>query len=311
MEHKIHFKNEPFMAIVQGKGEKPITCIPVVYDHPFNFGLGIVFENGDGQIWGLVSPRNMITAWRGTEVLRLLNKIEFGTLSAAYYSGERNLNDSDRKRVKQVIDIIGKKAYDKIMSMPIPEKIIEAMIECQSDEFKPDLYPITDEVRVGTIKWREEFFELGIKHPFDVDAEDEKNARTIKKFSRLLNSYATSKKLPKECLGMNYVKGALLTILEKKGSEKYPDYTLIALAGVIGDLAVSDFATMILPSGASISKYEMDKRKEESIVKSAKWMHIGWGNPSFNVFRKRKAFSLEEAITLLKSLLLEYFPNPS
>ena len=72
-EAKIHFRNQPFMARVDGQGEEPIECTPVVYDTPSTCGVGVLFEDGRGQTWGLLSPRNLIAAWRGTEVLRRLD----------------------------------------------------------------------------------------------------------------------------------------------------------------------------------------------------------------------------------------------
>ncbi len=149
-KHKIHFKNEPFMARVSGKGEEPIQCTPVVYDERSHCGIGIFYEDGQGQIWGPVTPRNLIAAWRGTEVLRRLDFIKNGTLCGAYYTGARDPHESDMKSFAEpIIAKIGRKTYDEIMEMPVPEQIMRAILDNQKDEFAPSLYPITEEVRGG------------------------------------------------------------------------------------------------------------------------------------------------------------------
>lgn len=160
------------MARVAGKSDTPIQCTPVVYDEKSSCGVGVFFEDGIGQTWGLVIPRNLIVAWRGTEVLRRLDTIEHGTLCAAYYTGVREPHESSMKRyVEPTIAKIGKEAYKTIMSMPVPEEIVRAILDNQRQDFKPNLYPITDEVRAGTIQWRQEFADAGVKHPDAIDAK--------------------------------------------------------------------------------------------------------------------------------------------
>lgn len=169
MKSKIHFRNEPFMAHVADKGSEMIKCTPVVYDDLTNCGVGVFYEDGSGDVWGLLTPRNLITAWRGTEVLRRLDTVEEGTLCAAYTTGERNPHKSDMKRIEPIIEKIGRKAYDKIMSMPVPEQIIRAILDNQQDDLPPDLEPITEEVEAGTIEWRQEFADAGIKRHTEIN----------------------------------------------------------------------------------------------------------------------------------------------
>lgn len=315
-EAQIHFKNESFMARVVGKGDEPIKCTPVVYDEPFNCGLGIFYEDGKGEVWGMVSPRNLIAAWRGTEVLRRLDIIEIGTHCAAYYTGVRDPLESDMKSyVEPTIAKIGRAAYDEIMSMPVPEEIVTAILLNQKDEFAPALYPITDEVRAGTIQWRHDFAAFDIKHPDDVDAEKRAQKETIAKFERLLTSYARSRSLDRQCYGMWYVEGALLTLVNKGANQTHPDHVLIALAGVVCELAVSQFAMSFMPFGPS-SKEEYDaqtdKRKGEAIGHSANWLasntsRHGWSRLVFWK-RNQNTFTRTEAQKLLTRLLAEYFP---
>lgn len=320
---RIHFRNKPFMARVTGKGDEPIECTPVVYDEMTNCGVGIFYEDGHGQVWGMVMPRNLISAWRGTEVLRHLNIIEHGTLCAAYYTGLRNPHESDMKsHVEPTIAKIGREVYTEIMRMPVPESIIQAILAGNEDDsevaeegkliMKPDLYPITDEVRAGTIAWREEFAKFGIKHPDDVDAKKRAQEETVAKFEKLLASYAKSRNLPRECNGMWNVEGALLTLVDKGADQNHSDYVLVALAGIVGELAVSEFSMSILPFGpGSREGYDaqMDKTKKSAIEHSAKWLASSSGHQCFAFWRsEKKSFTPSSARELLQRLLVEYFP---
>lgn len=311
---KIHFQNEPFMARVSGKGDEPIKCTPVVYDEMSNCGVGVFYEDGERQVWGMVTPRNLVAAWRGTEVLRRLDTIEHGTLCAAYYTGVRDPHESDMKsHVEPTIAKIGRLAYDAIMAMPVPEQIIRAILDNQRDDFAPALYPITDEVRAGTIRWRQEFAVAGIKHPDEIDAKKRAQEETVAKFERLLTSYAGSRNLSRQCMGMDYVEGALLTLVDKGANQTHPDHVLVALAGVVGELAISEFSMTILPFGPRDRKEyvaRMDKTKKKAFDHSAAWLASSSG-PSRLAFWKRRqdSFTRNSAKELLRRLLGEYFPQ--
>lgn len=313
---KIHFQNEPFMARVADKGDKPIKCTPVVYDEMLNCGVGVFYEDGNGQVWGMVSPRNLVAAWRGTEVLRRLDTIEHGTLCAAYYTGVRDSHESDMKsHVEPTIAKIGRTKYNEIMAMPVPEQVIRAILDNQKDDFAPDLYPITDEVRAGTIQWRQEFADAGIKHPDEIDAMKRAREETVAKFERLLTSYARSRDLPRECNGIQNVETALLTLVDKGANQTHPDRVLVALAGVVGELAISEFWMTILPFGPrSREEYDaqMDKTKERALDHSASWLASNsWRSRLAFWKRQQASFTRTSAKELLRRLLGEYFPPKS
>ncbi|MCX6787286.1 MAG: hypothetical protein NTY93_02040, partial [Candidatus Kaiserbacteria bacterium] len=250
-ESKIRFRNEPFIARVTFKKNEVLTCIPVVYDEKLRCGVGILFEDSPGTYWGYVMPRNFIAAWRGTEVLRRLNVLKDETLCYAFHAGLRNPCESDMEsRVKPMIVQIGQKAYDEIMSLPVPEPIIRAILDNQKSDPPPDLSPITDEVRAGTIQWRQEFADAGVKHPDEVDAEKRKQEETIATFKRELVSYAKSMHLPRKGLAMGNVENSLLFLIES-GASDIPNLELVALAGVMGQLTISCMATAMVCGSSS------------------------------------------------------------
>lgn len=166
----IHFKNKPFTAVIGGSVGKTIELTPVICDdQPYgNCGIGLMYYDVILQMWGLGGPRDLIASWRATEIVRHFATIDRYDLSKTFYAGRRGTvwnADDKRDYLDPVIALIGQELHDEIMSMPIPEEIIRAILDNQNLESPPDLFPIREEVEAGTIKWRQEFSDAGIKHP--------------------------------------------------------------------------------------------------------------------------------------------------
>lgn len=214
----IHFKGEPFMAIVEGRGEAPVKCIPVVWDGRDSgawggsCGAGILFEDGQKYMWGLDSPRDPITSWRATEILRRLKVIKKREFCGAYYAASRFLSEQNRKTfAESVIAKIGRKTCNEILAMAIPEVIIRAILDNQNNDFPPSLFPIAEEVKAGTLKWRPEFNKAMLDP--DEDYAKKEEGEKIIKFNSLLTSYAKFRGRPRYCIGMTEVENALLKLI--------------------------------------------------------------------------------------------------
>ncbi|MEY2664828.1 MAG: hypothetical protein RIT04_636 [Candidatus Parcubacteria bacterium] len=270
------------MAQVEDRGDKPIRCTPVVYDENMNCGVAVLYENGGGQMWGLVTPRNLIAAWRATEVLRLLSVIESNTLHASYYTALRNPHDSDIERsVIPMIEKIGRDAYDRIMSLPVPEAIIRLILDGQSQDFRPSLYPITEEVAAGTITWRQEFADAGVEHPDEIEKKAKEQEEIIAKYEALLTSYASHIGIPRRSLGMNCIENALVMVV-KKGPEEgcVTNHVTVALAGVLGGVAVASLSALMMSSFLEDDiKGHYREEKEADLNAAASWLSKSSGTP--------------------------------
>lgn len=316
MERKIHFYGEPFMAVVYGRSPDPIPCAPIVIEDLFHCGLGIILADNSAFFWGPASPRDLIISWRGMEFLRRLKKIENGTLAQCYFCATREFFDPDRKRyIGWLIDQIGDRVYEQIMAAPIPEEIIRAILDGQKDEIKPALYPIIDEVRAGTIEWREEFAVAGIRHPDDVDAEKKRNEENIARYESLLASYAISNSWSRDCNGMGNVECALLALIEKGAENRHSMAVIVALAGAVGETASAEFATFLMPMRritGDFVKSQIEKSKQEGIFHSAEWLvYRPLISPWWKFWRKKpkaEFFTVQNAKNLLTQLFKEYFP---
>mgnify|MGYP001576084748 FL=1 len=271
----IYFKNKPFMACVFEEGNAPIECVPVVCScsDGLNFGAGILLPNNKTWMWGLYMPRNLIAAWRATEVLHCLDVIERETLVAVNYTGKRNVRGDDFERyVRPIISKIGKQTYSAIMAMPVPEEIIRAILDNQKGDLKPDLWPIVDEVLAGTIIWRQEFANAGLEHPDETDAKKRAKKEKIAKFEYLLISYAKFRNRPRDSVVMDDVEKIILELIGKGADRTYSDCAIVALAGAAGDFIGSELA-----DGNCFDCH----RTREAISKSAQWLVFEWTNSHF------------------------------
>lgn len=315
---KIYFRGEPFMSRIEGMGNGLISCTPVVYDEPNECGVGIFYDGG-GVHWGLASPRNLVAAWRATEILRRFNLITFRSLFCAYVTGHRGSCNPDwAVYIGSTITRIGQAVYDEIMAMPVPESIIRAILDnhVKGDFYPPDLYQITDEVRVGTIQWRREFYKFGVTHPdvFDLEVREwEERRKKLKRFETLLASYAKFRFLPRWDTEMRCVEDALILLAYGNDTgQQYSDHVLVALAGVMGELIIvsREIASPPLCVPASYGVYEtwMITPKEQIICASAHWLASVVKRSRFVFWRSRKRFTSDSAAKLIRNALGGYLP---
>jgi len=273
---------------------------------------------GDGQkyIWGVVTPRNLIAAWRATELIRHFDAVGYETLRIVYNAGIRYPGDEEvRSCVDQAKTKISPKLYGDIMAITVPEKVIRAILDNQGDEFAPNLWPITDEVRAGTVEWRQEFADAGVKHPDEVDAEYRAQQKTIAKFEGELLSYAKSRGLDRDCNGMKYVEVAILAIAETGKDRFRSNLITVALAGVLGERSIALFSMSTLRIAPYADKEEhvekyMDKVREEALANSVNWVinnpdyYNGWTEHLFR--RSNLIKNHEEVKEMLTRLLMEH-----
>lgn len=161
MAREILFTGESFVAQVAGLGET--RCTPVAYHDDLEYGVGVFFEDGRGEAWGVMTRPNFVTVWRATEVLRRLKVIEQGTLCGAYYTADRKAHPIDQSFREPIIAEIGPDGYAAVMRVPVPDAVVRLILGRQGQRIAPPLSQITDEVRAGTIAWRREFDDFGIK----------------------------------------------------------------------------------------------------------------------------------------------------
>jgi len=147
----------------------------------------------------------------------------------------------------------------------------------------------------------------------EIDAEKRAQEATVAKFERLLASYARSRRCPRQCMVMQNVENALLALVDKGASQPHPDRILVALAGVVGEVALSEFMIFVLPLDLYNHQEEchaqVDRTKESAIDRSATWLASGSWLSRFAFWKhRRNLFAHNARKELLRRLLGEYFP---
>ena len=154
-----------FKTYVQGKGDAPVQCTPIVFDDEAHCGVGIIVGN-EILRWGLFAPRDYVASWRAGEILRHLGHIDTSSLRGAYYAASRRLNDTEEiSCARPIVEKIGRPELTRIMSLSVPEEVVAIILKNRRRNLKPNLYPLTEEIEAGTLAWRNEFFEAGVLHP--------------------------------------------------------------------------------------------------------------------------------------------------
>lgn len=227
-------------------------------------------ESVTGRLWGLVMPHNLIACWRGMLILQEVGSFNEGDLCNAYYAGQRNTHDSNKHRIDEITAKIGKSTYDAIMARPIPNDVVELIIKI-ADEGEPiALWPITEEVEAGTLKWRKKFAQIGVKHPKEVADREAAEKQVIKRYDSHLIHYAKRHKHPRECMIMWNIETAIAGAVEKGVEDQHGEDVVLGIAIVRAHGGTAAFAAMVVDhddEGRSIKR-----AVKEAVSTATKWL---------------------------------------
>ncbi|KKT81978.1 MAG: hypothetical protein A3B07_00180 [Candidatus Yonathbacteria bacterium RIFCSPLOWO2_01_FULL_43_27] len=296
----IRFRGQYFKAHVGIKESKPFLCTPIVYNDEENCGVGIIVEWNRVQKWGMYEPRDYIASWRAGEILRELRHINSITVRGAYFAASRSLNSKEEQYcTTPVIEGIGEESYHKIMSLPIPNKIVQVVLDDRKNKsLNPNLYPLTEEIEAGTLAWRGEFSEAGVLTPeqfrTNKKRHEEIKLETDKHLRSMINDI---KNIDLTDIGICIIRSTLATLFEKKVNEEYPHYVLVAFAVIMSDAKVAH-----IQSRAGYKMFE----------KISRWVSRTSGYPRFSPFnivpKKKGVLSPQESFDLLQKLVSQYYP---
>lgn len=284
MSTKILFKGVKTPMDVHAWGfHKSMFVQPCVATTDWEMGILVwLFEEASpnkvvaARLWGLVTPHDLLTCWRGMLILQEVKNLEEGDLCNAYYAGQRNLHESDKYRIDEITAKIGRDKYDAIMAHPIPEEVVSLIIKLTDDGKHIALWPITEEVRAGTLQWREDFTRIGAKHPQEVDDREAAEKRVIRRYDSRLADYAKSHGYPRKCMIMWNIEGVIIDAVEKGIEAQHgPDVVLgTAIARAHGGMAA--FAASIGFGDEDSIKHSIS----EGIREAVKWLtsqfKTGW-----------------------------------
>ena len=301
---EIIYLGTPFMAIVDGNGGKDTVCIPAVYNSIDHCGVVISYEN-QVDVCGPIVPRKVVESWRATELLRLMSRIENKTLCYTFKAAYRK--PEELEPVDYVISTIGKDAYDQVMMMPVPDEVIQAIIDLQCDgAFAPEIDTITEEIRAGTVKWRPEFASFGIERPEEADAREKLIDETAERFEELLQSYASFISHSRGSLRMQNIEVVLASLAAHEVDKECGDDLALALAGAVGSMLKGYPRKLIalyqpLPGKRDVS---------EAIRKSSEWLAKTKRISPIYFWREADPLSdKEKAREAIEGLFAKFFSN--
>ncbi len=253
--------------------------------------------------WGLVMPHDLMACWRGMLIIEQMHSLHNGGLCDAYYAGMRDLSEAERSYLDRVISQIGRETYDAIMARAVPEDVVTLFFRLAQVDKALVVESITGEVEVGTLNWRDDFVQLGVKHPKEVLARDAAIRRILDRYEGHLAAYAKSHRYPRQCMIMWDVEGLIVSALERGIEVQYGEDVVlgISIARAYGaSAALVAFAGFDDDDGI---RHSVDRGIQEASLWLRSHFTTGW-------FFRRPKRSLEEYEALLKQLDVDWMKMP-
>lgn len=284
MSAKVLLRGEKTTMDVRAWGfHKKMLVQPSVATTDWEMGILVrLFEESNpkeavaARIWGLVTPHDLLTCWRGTLILQEVNNLEESDLCNAYYAGRRNPHDSDKHCVGEITAKIGEDTYDAIMACPIPEEVVSLIIKLTDEGEHVALWPITEEVRAGTLVWRSDFARIGVKHPQQVADREVAEKSVVARYDSYLTDYAKSHDYPRKCMIMWNIEGVIVDAVEKGVEAQHGQDVVLGIA-----IAHAHGGTAALAAFVGFGDEDSIKRSvSEGVRKASKWLisrfKTGW-----------------------------------
>jgi hypothetical protein len=211
------------------------------------------------------------------------------------------------------IALIGGRAYWKIMHAPIPEAIIETILSRQVGKRVMDTKPIIDELSSGRLEWNGSFAKAGLSHGQVAAASRVKGTEgkaLLAPYERMLLSYAKHIRLPRDCMGVWDIEGALKVVLALGLESESPCRNAFALAaafanvkGCIGGMAIMPDP----PTRENDAVAALIRARGEGLHKAAEWL-ANQGKGLLGT-KKKGALTLVDAQAHLAKLYDQHLPT--
>ncbi len=241
-----------------------------------------------GRFWGLVTPQNLVASWRGARIIEEMAFLVGSSLCDAWTAGKRDLHSSDEKQVAKIKRVLGKERYRSIMSEQVPQVVIDAIIEnAREKDSMFALYPLTQEVRAGTVLWDPAFEEVGVTHPRDKDARRWAEEEIVKQYEEYLLRYSKDHGYERECLIMYNIEGALVSAVERGLDNTHGKDIALGIAIVRAHAASSAFAISFTPFGGDPER-AIHEEVNKAIGEVSKWLPTQFSEGWFIFKRPRR-----------------------
>jgi hypothetical protein len=256
---QIHHRDEPVNLYIEGA---PTEVVPLVYDTPRMFGLGVELPDGSIKAGGNLSPRDLFAAWRGTKMLASYEGLVLPSLNTLYHMGSRipvmgmHLDDAP-----DVMSVVGADRFDRIMEAQIPRRLVDLALDLQGQQDAPSLFPVTYEVKAGAMAWQDRFKDFGIDHPDEVERREFEKMGFVEANRTVLESAAVSMGLIPGTAGYEMLEGAIAMRLHDKSLEGVDVHTRVAIGMLDADLGLTFLGLVERKEGVTLGGNSGDDAK--------------------------------------------------
>ncbi len=149
------FRGEESTKNLHGRNRKVTLFAGTDKDGEYpSMGVGLLYTNaGDGpkgDIWGLVTPHDVVASYRGMKIAEAVPKFSLGTLAACWYAGQNRVHSSDERYVTEIETMIGADRRAAILNAPLPN-FDDAIALMRERGINFDVDPFLEEAEKGNL----------------------------------------------------------------------------------------------------------------------------------------------------------------
>lgn len=256
----------PFRSVDENSGGKTelATLTPTILrDMDGSYSIGVYVNDKYGLFASFDRFNDIISLWRATEIMPYCKSIDQNIFAYLVAIGSRHSEPTPQLNMI-LRSVIAAGDYDSIyhnvMEKNVPEEIVRFILDNQNSGFPPSLEVVTEEVRAGTIQWREDFSGFGILRPEEKDVLTKSREAIVARYLNTLNDYALYVEINTKGQEIKIITDQVIELVEKGIEKDHPAPVVVALAAIVGMLSVISSAVIVGPSNLTRERAEHEMR---------------------------------------------------
>lgn len=144
--------------VVDGQRRQVVPFVGADREGEFSqMGLGLVYPDGRGTIWGCVMPHLLIQSWRGMKILERIERIDHGTLCGCWTIARRDVHPSDKRYLDELAEQVGgadklQALRDEVLaSVPSADELNTMITSLREKGVDVNSWELEEEVKAGRI----------------------------------------------------------------------------------------------------------------------------------------------------------------
>lgn len=148
----------PSVKIVDGQRRHVVPFVGADREGEFaQVGIGLIYPDGGGTIWGCVMPHSLIQSWRGMKILERIERIDHGTLCGCWTIARRDVHTSDKRHLDELAEQVGgadklQALRDEVLaSVPSADELNAMITSLREKSVDVNSWELEEEVKAGRI----------------------------------------------------------------------------------------------------------------------------------------------------------------